>query len=175
MSAVSLSAYSFDPSSPTTLWLLRNLRSRFKMLFYFMGRFPSPVWWGLRIVSLTHLEASVSIPYGWRTQNPFRSIYFAALAGAGELSTGVLGLVAMQNRKDISMLVVKQEAEFFKKANNTITFTCSQGQEVIDTVHKAMDTGEACPITMTSVGRNPEGEAVCEVRITWSFKRRAKR
>jgi len=115
------------------------------------------------------------IPYGWRTKNPFKSIYFAALAGAGEFSTGMLCLIAMQNRKDIAMLVIKQEATFSKKAVGNIVFTCEDGQAVIDVMQRVLDTGEAVSITMTGIGRDEQGDEVCRVMITWSFKLRKKK
>ena len=170
--SVPVSTSYFDASSPATNYLTSTFRNNFKMRFFFLARFPSAAWWGFKVLSCTHLRSEVSLPYGWRTKNPFQSIYFAALAGAGEFATGILGIIAMQNRKDISMLVVRQEAEFIKKVNTKITFTCDQGQEVIDTVQKAMDTGEAYHITMEAIGRNATGDMVCKVRITWSFKKR---
>jgi Domain of unknown function (DUF4442) len=162
----------FDPNSETSLYLIRSFQNNFKLFFFFLQQLPSAAWWGFRVKSCSHLRAEVVLPYGWRTQNPFRSIYFAALAGAGEFSTGILCLIAMQNRKDIAMLVVKQEASFSKKAVGQITFTCEDGQAVIDVMQRVLDTGEAVPITMTGVGRNEKGEEVCRVMITWSFKRR---
>ena len=164
----------FDEHSEATRYLLRSFGSRFKLFFYFLAKLPSAVWWGLRVKSCTHLRCEVVIPYNWRTKNPFRSIYFAALAGAGELSTGLLCIIALQNRKDISMLVVSQEATFVKKADGFITFTCNEGQAIIDLIQRTLDSGEAQTITMTSVGRNTKGEEVCRVNIKWSFKKRRK-
>lgn len=170
--SVPVSTSYFDASSPTTQYLLRSFRNNFKMRFYFLSKLPSAAWWGFRVKSVSHLRSEVSIPFGWRTKNPFRSIYFAALAGAGEFATGMLAIIAMQNRKDIAMLVIKQEAEFVKKADSRVTFTCEQGQEVIDVIQKTLDTGEAYPLMMNAVGRNVNGEEVCMIRITWSFKKR---
>jgi Domain of unknown function (DUF4442) len=156
----------FDPNSETSRLLIRSFQNNFKLFFYFLKRLPSAAWWGFRVKSCSHLRSEVTIPYSWRTKNPFRSIYFAALAGAGEFSTGMLCLIAMQNRKDIAMLVVKQEATFSKKATGLITFTCEDGAAVIEVMQRVLDTGEAVP----GVGRNEQGDEVCRVMITWSFK-----
>jgi len=91
------------------------------------------------------------------------------------LSTGMLAIIAMQRRKDIAMLVVNQEATFSKKAVGVITFSCEDGQAVIDVMQKVIDTGEAFPITMTGVGRDESGDEVARVMITWSFKLRKHR
>ncbi len=172
MSAPATSKY-FDAQSSQTKHLIGQLRNNSKMRYYFFTKLPSLLWWGIRIKSCTHLKTEITIPFGWRTQNPYKSIYFAAQAGAGEFATGMLCLIAMQGRKDISMLVVKQEAVFTKKASSRTTFTCEDGQAVIDIMQKALETGEGHTLTMTSIGRNAEGEEVSQVRITWSFKKRS--
>jgi len=162
----------FDPQSEKTQALLGQLTNKLKMRFYYLQQLPSMFWWGGKVQSCTHLKSEITLPYSWRTQNPYESIYFAAQAGAGEFSTGILALIVLNGRKDVSMLVVKQEAEFVKKANTLTTFTCEDGAAVIDTIQKALDTGEGHTLMMTSVGRNDKGEEVSTVRITWSFKRK---
>ena len=72
---------------------------------------------GVRMRACDGQRAEVALPYGWRSQNPFKSTYFAAQAAAGELSTGVLAMYAMQELPPVSMLVTRIEAEFYKKAN----------------------------------------------------------
>ncbi len=174
MSSSTTNTY-FDPKSEKTQILLGQLTNKFKMRYYYLKKLPSMFWWGGQVKYCTHLKSEVTLPYSWRTQNPYQSIYFAAQAGAGEFSTGILALIALNGRKDVSMLVVKQEAEFVKKANTLTTFTCEDGAAVIDTIQKALDTGEGHTITMTSIGRNDKGEEVSRIRITWSFKKKRKR
>lgn len=140
------------------------------MWFYYLRQLPTLVFWGVRIRLCTQDRAEVTIPFSWRTQNPFRSTYFAALCGAGELSTGVLGLRAMEGKGKISMLVVSLEASFVKKANSLTTFTCTDGPAFRAAIQKALETGEGQTLTAVSQGIQANGEKVAEVRITWSFK-----
>lgn len=160
----------FNPKSPATQQLIANLNSQRKMQFYFWRRLPSLLFWGVRIQYCDHQRAEVTIPFKWRTQNPFRSTYFAALCGAAELSTGILGLIAVHERGRISMLITNLETEFIKKAVDVTTFTCEAGDQVLDAVQKAIDTGEAQQIRVISVGTNPVGETVAKMTLTWSFK-----
>lgn len=162
----------FDPKSEKTQYLLGQLTNKMKMRLYYLKMLPSMFWWGGQVKSCSHLKSEVTLPFSWRTQNPYQSIYFAAQAGAGEFSTGILALVALNGRKDVSMLVVKQEATFVKKANTMTTFTCEDGTAVIETIQKALDSGEGHTVTMTSIGRNVQGEEVSQIRITWSFKKK---
>ncbi len=151
---------------------LQSLRSSWKLKLYFLKNLPSALWWGLRVRSIDPEKAQVTIPFNWRTQNPFRSIYFAALAGAGELATGVLANLHRIDQPSHSMLVVDFRAEFVKKATTTITFTCTDGAKVRQTIARAMESGQGETVEMCSVGRNSLDEEVARVFITWSFKRR---
>lgn len=139
---------------------------------YFLRHLPSAWWWGLRVRTIEEDHAEVTIPYNWRTKNPFRSIYFAALAGAGELATGLLALKVLESLPPTSMLVIEQQAEFVKKANTLTTFRCDQGAEVATAVQRAVETGEPQTVRMTATGRNAAGEVVARIHITWSFKRK---
>lgn len=160
----------FDAKAPGLLSLTRNLATPWKMRLYFLRKLPSCWFWGVRIREVAPERCRVTIPYGWRTQNPFRSTYFAALAGAAELSTGALAMIALHGRGRISMLITGLEGQFTKKANTRTTFTCEQGKAIQDAVQKAIDTGEGQTVRILSVGRNEAGEEVCRFRLTWSFK-----
>ncbi len=142
-----------------------------KFVLYFLFRLPSAIWWGFRVKECTHQRAEITLPYNWRSQNPYKSIYFAAQTGAAELSTGILASMAIQDRGcRISMLVRHIECEFVKKANSLTTFTCEDGEAVLETVQRAIDTGEGQSIVMNSTGVQANGEVVSRLKITWSFK-----
>lgn len=90
---------------------------------------------------------------------------------AAEMSTGVLGLAHIYNRKPaVSMLVVNISGDFLKKAVGKTTFTCSDGQLINQTIEDAIASGQGKTITAKSIGTNAAGEIVAEFLITWSFK-----
>lgn len=144
------------------------------LIFWFamLAKLPSAVFWGMGIKELDAEKCVVSLPYSWRTQNPFKSIYFAAMAGAGELSTGALCQLAMSGKGKYSMLVVDFRAEYFKKANTKTSFTCTQGLE-LSRLLDSLAINESDKLTMISSGVNTQGEEVARFYVTWSFKRKA--
>ena len=146
--------------NPITYW--------FGMLY----KLPSIIFWGVLIKSLTKEKCEITIPYSWRTQNPFKSIYFAALAGAAELSTGALCQMLLADRVPHSMLVVDFKAEYYKKASSKIVFTCTQGNELNNLLNSLLTKGDSEKLQMISVGTNLEGEIISKVFVTWSFKRK---
>lgn len=144
------------------------------LIFWFamLTKLPSAVFWRLKIKQLDPEKCEVTIPFFWRSQNPFRSIYFAALAGAAELSTGALCQLALAGKGPFSMLVVDFRAQYSKKANTKITFTCNQGEELFQLIDR-LRPGQSEQLTMVSIGINTSGEEVARFLVTWSFKRKS--
>ena len=169
-------------SSASTSWdielnqaqksMLSQLNSKWKMKLYMFSKMSTGWWWGLSLKSVSPAKAEVVLPYGWRTQNPFRSTYFAAQCGAAELSTGVLANLALQGNGKISMLVAHVESEFTKKATKAATFTCEDGEKAFKAVQEAIDTGEARTVKMASIGKMADGTVVSKSTFTWTFKKK---
>ncbi len=157
-------------ANPATRALIRNFTTPWKMRWYYLQKLPTLFFWRIRIRSCSPDRAVVTIPFSWRTQNPFRSTYFAALCGAAELSTGVLAIIALHQQPQMSMLITHLEADFIKKATDMTSFVCEEGWKIQDAVQRALDTGEAQQVQVVSVGKNEAGETVAKVSLTWSFK-----
>jgi Domain of unknown function (DUF4442) len=150
---------------------IKQITHPVKGKLFLLLKLPSAFFSGVRIQSVTEQQCVVTVPYKWFSQNPFRSTYFACLAMAAEMTTGVLGLMQITGRKPaVSMLVVSIEGNFFKKATGITSFVCEDGKEMEQLVDEAIATGEAKTIKAKSVGRNKAGEIVAEFYITWSFK-----
>lgn len=148
----------------------RWVNSPLTMRFFLFWKLPMAWFAGIGVRHCDADKAVVKLPYGWRSQNPFRSTYFAAQCAAGELSTGILALAQLQEQPPVSMLVTKIEAEFFKKASATLLFTCEDGKALTDTIQKALQSGESQSFTAISTGRLPDGVVASVVKISWSFK-----
>ena len=90
------------------------------------------------------------------------------------LSTGALAMAHVYKRKPaVSMLVVKMEAEYFKKATDVTRFICTNGKEFREAITAALETGQPQVLTAYSEGKNPAGDLVARFTITWSFKAKA--
>jgi hypothetical protein len=158
----------------TTSAFIKSLKHPLKFRMYLLSRLPNAFFAGLRIRDLDETVCRVSVPYKWFTKNPFRSTYFACLSMAAEMSTGVLCLVHLYKRNpQVSMLVVRTEAEYYKKAIGKTFFTCEEGLMIKETIEHAIEKGEAKTFRARSIGKNAEGLIVAEFFITWSFKVRS--
>lgn len=150
---------------------IRLTRHPLKFRLYLLARLPSAFFSGLRVQEIDQHHCVTSVPYKWFSRNPFRSTYFACLGMAAEMSTGALAM-ALVYRHDppVSMLVVKMEASYFKKATGLTRFTCTDGDAIRQTIQRALISGQGEVFRARSIGTNEAGEEIAEVFITWSFK-----
>ncbi|MGI4743512.1 MAG: DUF4442 domain-containing protein [Janthinobacterium lividum] len=148
----------------------RQVLNPVKLRLFMLRKLPLAWLAGLRLVAFTPEAATVTIRYKYLTQNPFRSIYFAALAMAAELASGIQAMLHTQGGGPVSMLVVGLEAEFTKKAVGLIAFTCPDGAAIAQAVAESRATGKGCTVQCTSTGRDEAGDVVAVFRITWSFR-----
>jgi hypothetical protein len=139
--------------------------------FFLFQKLPAAFFAGLRIQHFDANSCTVKIKYSWFSKNPFKSIYFAVEAMAAEMCSGMLafGQVYQRNPK-ISMLVVKMEVNFIKKATGTILFTCEDGAAIQAAINESIASGEGRTLVCVSKGKNSANETVAEFFITWSFK-----
>jgi hypothetical protein len=149
--------------------------SSFMFNLFMLGKLPMAFIAGLKVKEVTMEKCSITVPYRWMNQNPFRSTYFAVLAMAAEMSTGMLALMGtMDSKPSVSMLVTHLEADFVKKATGITTFTCTDGKALFETIEKAILTGEGQNFTATSIGYSKTGEVEAQFKIQWSFKAKLK-
>jgi hypothetical protein len=146
----------------------------FKLRLFMLSKLPSAFFSGVRVRYVDEEKCVVTVPYKWFSTNPFRSTYFACLSMAAEMSTGVLAMAYTYKKLPaISMLVLKVEGSFVKKATGITSFVCDEGSRIAQVVSEAMASGKSTSITVRSVGKNTDDEIVADFSITWSFKTKA--
>lgn len=145
------------------------------------GAFPLYLWLklplaacaGLRLRELDETRCVVRLPGGWRTQNPFRSTYFAAQAMAAEMSTGAPAMILLQGAPaSISMLVRGISARFTKKATGATLFAFEDVAGMRAVIERAGTSDESHEYAARSTGRMLDGTLVAEFDVQWTFRRR---
>ena len=156
--------------------VIKRMTNPWMMRFFMVGKLPLGLMAGLRVRHLDAQRCEASVPYKWRTTNPFRSTYFAAQSMAAELSTGALAMLATDAAPEsVAMLITDMDAQFGKKATDTAIFTCESGDAIFAAVEQTLATGEPATARVETVGRMPNGVEVSRFHFTWSFKKRSKR
>lgn len=137
------------------------------------ARLPLAAFAGLRVARLDETGAEVRLPAGWRTQNPFRSTYFAAQAMAAEMSTGAPALWLIgQTGEQVSSLVTSISAKFTRKATQETRFVFSDGAKMRAAIDETVRTGQPVVFTAHSIGTQRDGSQVAEFTVEWSFKKK---
>lgn len=162
-------AQTFNPA--TVQSFIRFARHRLKFSAYLFWKLPSAWLAGVRLRSLSPDKCETSVPYKWLSQNPFKSTYFACLAMAGELSTGLPAMMFVRSTsKRISMLVTNMEASYYKKATGITLFTCTELPLLRAAIERALNNNAPETIILHSEGRDQDGTLIASFAITWSFK-----
>jgi hypothetical protein len=145
----------------------------FAMRAMLLLKLPLGAFAGLKVKRLDETGAEVSLPAGWRTQNPFGSTYFAAQAMAAEMSTGAPALWFIgKSGAQVSSLVTSLSAKFTKKAVSEARFVFQDGAGMRAAIDETVRTGAPRTFTARSVGTQQDGSQIAEFEVEWSFKRR---
>lgn len=138
---------------------------------FIIFKLPSAYLCGVKVDKLDNNFCITKVKFRWINKNPFKSIYFAVLAMAAELSTGAIVLKkTRETNYKFSTLVVGMNAEFYKKAIGEISFICDGGTELVNYVNNALLTKEGEVFKLVSKGVDKEGEIVAKFEFTWSIK-----
>jgi hypothetical protein len=150
---------------------IRQITRKWTYWAYLFKAIPSALFSGVRVQHVHDEECIVSVPYSWFSRNPFKSTYFACLAMAGEMSTGVLAMLHIQDAQPkVSMLVTEMEAKYHKKATETTRFICKDGRLIQAAIQYSVSRGQPQTCKAYTVGIDKEGNCIAEFWITWSFK-----
>lgn len=148
--------------------------SPFKQRLYYLKSLPMGLISGIRITHLDEEKAIAEVPYRWCNKNPFRSMYFAVQCMAAELSTAAPVFMALKGvDANIAFIIVDLKAEFVKKAQSKVTFSCTDYEEIYAAISKLNKSDDTVTIKAKSVGRNADGNEVATFYFTWSFKMRS--
>lgn len=162
--------------NPNITAFIKLMKHPVKFRMFLLTKLPAAFFAGVRVREVDEKRCRVTVPYKWLSQNPFRSTYFACLSMAAEMSTGSLAMAYLHKiNPPVSMLVVKVDSAYFKKATGRTSFVCEDGELFQKAIAETIATGEARQVKAKSIGKNKDGEVVAEFYITWSFKVKSKK
>jgi len=145
-----------------------------KINAFLIFKLPSAYLCGVRVKILKEQKCITTVKHKWINQNPFKSLFWAVQGMAAELSTGAILINKIkESKKNIAMLLVKNEASYSKKATGRITFECNEGDLIDSVIDEAIKTGKGQTVTLSVVGSNSDDDEVSKFSFTWSVKVRS--
>ena len=143
------------------------------------GFFKVPLIWLChpRIISLNEDKIEVLIPLKRRNKNHLNSMYFGVLAVGADVAGGFMAMSKSQSRGEVISLAFKAvEAEFLKRPEADVLFTCEDGQLIDQMLDEAIESGERInrAVTITATCPTLHGvEPMAVFRLILSIKKRS--
>jgi len=145
------------------------------MLYFGLTRVPMIFYVRPSVVAITAERVVVKVPFKRRTKNHLNAMYFGALAVGADCTAGIMAVREIRGRAEPISLVFKDiKADFLKRAEGNVYFTCEQGREIAALVARAAESGERVelPVRVTAAVPDLSDEPVADFRLTLSLKKR---
>jgi len=140
------------------------------------GFFKVPLIWLCRpkILQLDDEKVVVKIPLRRRTRNHLNSMYFGTLAVGADVAGGFMAMnKADQRGGKVSLAFKGVSAEFLKRPEADVYFTCTQGDEIDKMLDTTFATGERVNQAVRIVATCPSlhgDEPMAEFDLVLSLK-----
>ena len=150
--------------------LAKALLSPVKLRLWMLKNLPMAVPTGMIIVELNEEQCTVRLKDHWWLRNPFRSVYWAVISMAAELSTGAL-LYAYCSGIQIQFILVEVRAKFYKKLRGKSFYFCRAGQEIHQEINALQNTSEARMVIIPALVLNESEEIVAQFEFYWQVRK----
>ncbi|HKY63358.1 MAG TPA: DUF4442 domain-containing protein [bacterium] len=126
------------------------------------------------ILRLNRELCEIRIPLNYWTRNHLKSMYFGTLAIGADCAGGLLAQEAIRKSgKDVVLIFKDFHADFLKRAEHDVHFTCKDGLKIEKQVKETVQSGERTNQTLTIVATTPKvtgDEPVAKFLLTLSLK-----
>ena len=149
------------------------------VLLRYFGFFKIPLLFFVKpsVIEISNSRVVVSIPLRRKTRNHLNSMYFGALAIGADCSAGLIAMkLIRRSAQDISLIFKSMDAEFFKRAEGDVHFTCDQGHEISKLVAAAIESTERVESPVNVTARVPDKfgeEPVARFTLVLSLKKKS--
>lgn len=155
---------------------IQKANLRFKLVGLFKIRLVGFV--GARLVEYNDEKTVVRIPLNRKTRNHLHSMYFGALATGADVTGAWIAFdYLFKTKKNVSVVFKNLNAEFLKRADGDVYFTCMDGQKVLKAFNETIEDGERKNVSIEVVATVPDKhgeEPVAKFELTISMRYRKK-
>lgn len=126
-----------------------------------------------KVVAFSEDQCSVRVPLTRITKNHLGSMYFGALSIGADCTAALHAMHFIeQSEKKVALIFKDFHADFLKRAESDVIFTCNEGAIIKDLVAQAVAKGErvSAPIDIVATLANAPEEQVAKFVLTLSLK-----
>jgi acyl-coenzyme A thioesterase PaaI-like protein len=154
--------------------LPKTLRETLVLRGFSFFRIPLLYFISPSVVDLSDSRCEVRIPLNRRTKNHMGSMYFGVLCAGADCAGGLMAF-RLGQAAGVSLLFKDFQAEFLKRAEGDVHFSCEEGAQVRELVDRVARSGERenLPVHVTATVPSKLGsEPVAKFVLTLSLKAR---
>lgn len=138
---------------------------------------PMLFWLRPKVIEMSDDKCVVYLPLNRRSKNHLNSMYFAALAAGADCAAGLMAMMLIQKSgRKVSLSFKDFHANFHKRAESGVYFTCTQGQEIRQFVEQVLSSDERMNLPVHVQATCPDklgDEAVVDFTLTLSLKKKS--
>ncbi len=127
-----------------------------------------------RVIKLDEEACIIHIPLNLRTRNHLRSMYFGVLCTGADIAGGLVAMHEIKlSKKKIALSFKDFKADFLKRAEGDVHFTCTQSKAIKDFVAQVSESKERMNFPVEIIATVPsidKNEVVAKFELTLSLK-----
>jgi hypothetical protein len=155
----------------------RNWRETLAVRSWALGNVFLLYFIKLSIIEVNADRCEIVIPLNWRTRRrDIHAMYLGTLCMGADVASGLIAFHLVRTRRlRVSFIFKDLRAEFLKRAEDHVHFSCDEGKAIQDLVARTMASGEREETTVNVIARVPTklgDEPVARFAMTLSVKRR---
>lgn len=154
--------------------LPERIKETLSLRWFGLTQIPVLFYFGVSVTEISKERMVVRIPLRRRTKNHLGSMYFGALCAGADCAAGAFAMhLIKQQSKHVSLVFKDFRAEFLKRAEGDVDFSCAQGKEIAELVAQAVASDERVDRQLDVVATVPSlsAEPVARFKLTISLRR----
>ena len=146
-----------------------------KLRLFGLIKIPLILFCRPQVISFTETSFEIKIKLNRRTRNHLNSMYFGVLSVGADITSGFLAMEHIRASKSKISLIFKDfHADFLKRAEGDVHFTCTEGSAISALVKKSEKSGkrENMPVNIIAWVPSISPDPVAKFILTLSIKLR---
>ena len=164
-----------NPISHPFFMLSKIHQANFFLKLFGITKIPLIFFCRPKIIEFDSSTIRVRIKLNRRTRNHLRSMYFGTLAVGADIPAGFFAMQKIQASGSKIALIFKDfKADFLKRPEGDVIFSCSQGSDIENLVKEAIKTGDRVdmPIFVEASVPSIADDVVAKFELTLSLKKK---
>lgn len=153
----------------------RPVNETTKLRLWTLAKVPLLFFLRPSVVEATERRTVIRIRLTRRSRNHLGSMYFAALCAGADVAGGLTAMRRIEaSGRRVSLIFKDVRAQFQKRAEGDVLFSCEDGEAIAELVRRAIASGEREELPVRIVATVPDklgSEPVAEFVLTLSLKR----